>query len=175
MKMRIDHKAFKAAGIPGGRRAQAALEYLTTYGWAILVITVSISALVYFGVFNPAKFVPESCNTDTNFRCVQYAISGKDESAEVSVLIQLSCEQSKPVYFDSLKCIFPDGTETEGVVVGETEEEWRPNREMEFECVAKPEGVTRGQKAKVRFEITYSLVEDGYLHTSSGALVANVQ
>ena len=31
-------------------RAQAALEFLMTYGWAILVVLVSIGALAYFGV-----------------------------------------------------------------------------------------------------------------------------
>jgi hypothetical protein len=33
-------------------RAQAALEYLMTYGWAILIIVIAIGALYAMGVFN---------------------------------------------------------------------------------------------------------------------------
>lgn len=33
------------------------MEFLMTYGWAILVVLVSIGALVYFGVFNPSRLI----------------------------------------------------------------------------------------------------------------------
>ena len=36
----------------------AALEFLTTYGWAFLVILVMIGALAYFGILNPG---PRDC------------------------------------------------------------------------------------------------------------------
>jgi hypothetical protein len=42
-------------------RAQAALEFLMTYGWAILVVLAAIGALAYFGVFNSGKLVPDKC------------------------------------------------------------------------------------------------------------------
>lgn len=46
-------------------RAQAALEYLTTYGWAILIIAVVTVGLYSIGVLNPSTFasraVPGSC------------------------------------------------------------------------------------------------------------------
>ena len=43
------------------RKAQAAMEFLMTYGWAIMVVLVVIGALAYFGVLNPSTFVPERC------------------------------------------------------------------------------------------------------------------
>jgi len=43
------------------KRAQAALEFLTTYGWAFLVILVMIGALSYFGVLDPSRFLPDKC------------------------------------------------------------------------------------------------------------------
>lgn len=45
------------------KRAQAALEFLMTYGWAILVVLAAIGALAYFGVLSPTNFVPERCVT----------------------------------------------------------------------------------------------------------------
>ena len=41
------------------KKAQAAMEFLMTYGWAILVVLAAISALAYFGVLNPGKMVPD--------------------------------------------------------------------------------------------------------------------
>ncbi len=38
------------------KKGQSALEYLVTYGWAILIIVVIAAILWYFGVFNPAKW-----------------------------------------------------------------------------------------------------------------------
>ncbi|MAG08191.1 hypothetical protein CMO89_01855 [Candidatus Woesearchaeota archaeon] len=43
------------------KKAQAAMEFLMTYGWAILVVLVAIGALAYFGVLSPEKFLPEKC------------------------------------------------------------------------------------------------------------------
>ena len=43
------------------KKAQAALEFLTTYGWAFLVILIMIAALSYFGVFDPSRFLPDKC------------------------------------------------------------------------------------------------------------------
>ncbi|MDE1855812.1 MAG: LamG domain-containing protein [Candidatus Micrarchaeota archaeon] len=46
-------------------RAQSAMEYLMTYGWAILIVAVALAALYQLGVFNPAslqgKAQPGSC------------------------------------------------------------------------------------------------------------------
>ena len=35
------------------KKSQAAMEFLMTYGWAILVVLAAIAALAYFGVLNP--------------------------------------------------------------------------------------------------------------------------
>lgn len=39
------------------RRGQAAMEFLMTYGWAILAAVIAIGVLAYFGVFSPGKYV----------------------------------------------------------------------------------------------------------------------
>lgn len=42
------------------KKSQAAMEFLMTYGWAILVALIVISALAYFGVLNPERFLLHS-------------------------------------------------------------------------------------------------------------------
>ncbi len=42
------------------RKAQSAMEYLMTYGWAILIIAVVLGALFQLGVFNAGTFAPKA-------------------------------------------------------------------------------------------------------------------
>ncbi len=54
------------------RKAQAAMEFLMTYGWAILVVLAAVAALAYFGVLSPARYLPETCDFPggSGFTCV---------------------------------------------------------------------------------------------------------
>ncbi|MBI2575536.1 hypothetical protein HYV82_06650 [Candidatus Woesearchaeota archaeon] len=56
------------------RKAQAAMEFLMTYGWAILVVLAAIAALAYFGVLSPTRFLPETCTFPAGFTCVDKAV-----------------------------------------------------------------------------------------------------
>lgn len=49
------------------RRGQSAMEYLMTYGWALLVIVVVLAALVLLGIFNPPT--PETCSFPPGVFC----------------------------------------------------------------------------------------------------------
>lgn len=40
------------------RKGQAAMEYLMTYGWAILIVIIVAAALFALGVFNPSSWTP---------------------------------------------------------------------------------------------------------------------
>jgi len=51
------------------KKAQGALEFLMTYGWAFLVILIMIGALAYFGILNPTRFLPERCDFGTQVLC----------------------------------------------------------------------------------------------------------
>ena len=45
------------------KKSQAAMEFLMTYGWAIVIVLVAIGALAYFGTFN---HLVESLNDSTD-------------------------------------------------------------------------------------------------------------
>ncbi|MFA6036007.1 MAG: hypothetical protein WC759_03545 [Candidatus Micrarchaeia archaeon] len=46
----------------GGKKGQAAIEFLTTYGWALLVIAIVLVALSWLGVFSPQNIIQEHCS-----------------------------------------------------------------------------------------------------------------
>ena len=52
-----------------GLKAQSAMEYLMTYGWAILIIAVVLAALFEFGVFNGSNLSPQACIAESGFIC----------------------------------------------------------------------------------------------------------
>jgi len=56
-------------------KAQAAMEFLMTYGWALLVVLVAIGALAFFGVLNPGQFLPDQCTLFSGVSCISYYAS----------------------------------------------------------------------------------------------------
>ncbi|MFA4946256.1 MAG: hypothetical protein WC607_01805 [Candidatus Micrarchaeia archaeon] len=58
------------------KKGQSALEYLVTYGWAILAIVIIAAVLWYFGVFNPSKWTEsKQCGGLASFSCVDYVVN----------------------------------------------------------------------------------------------------
>jgi hypothetical protein len=56
------------------KKAQAAMEFLMTYGWAILVVLVVIGSLAYFGVLSPTALLPEKCFMPIGLSCTQHLV-----------------------------------------------------------------------------------------------------
>ncbi|MEK6885114.1 MAG: hypothetical protein AABY22_36115 [Nanoarchaeota archaeon] len=68
------------------KRGQAAMEFLMTYGWAILVVLIAIGALAYFGVLNPGRFLPRSCTLMPGLECSEFKVDSSD--AQVQLLLR---------------------------------------------------------------------------------------
>lgn len=60
------------------RKAQAAMEFLMSYGWALLVVMAAIGALAYFGVLSPEKYIPESCVLEQGVGCADFKVTQTD-------------------------------------------------------------------------------------------------
>ncbi len=71
-----------------GKRGQAAMEFLMTYGWAILVVLVAIGALAYFGVLNPGRFLPSSCTIGPGIGCDAHKVTSAGAGSTVQLLLR---------------------------------------------------------------------------------------
>ena len=60
------------------------MEFLMTYGWAILAVLITIVALAYFGVLNSARFLPESCTLFPGVACTDVTAN----NVGVSLVVQ---------------------------------------------------------------------------------------
>jgi len=61
------------------KKGQAAMEFLTTYGWAILILIVTVTALANFGVFR----LPDQqnfCSVSAPFACVDVKVCTEESS-----------------------------------------------------------------------------------------------
>jgi len=77
---RKKRKSMRKVSLFSHSKAQAAMEFLMTYGWAILVVLAAIAALAYFGVLSPSKFLPEKCLLETGFTCISSKIEAQDST-----------------------------------------------------------------------------------------------
>ena len=66
------------------KKAQAAMEFLMTYGWALLVVLVAIGALAFFGVLNPGQFLPDQCTLFSGMSCTSYFADISDDQIKLT-------------------------------------------------------------------------------------------
>lgn len=145
------------------KRAQAAMEFLMTYGWAILVVLAAIAALAYFGVLSPDRFLPEKCTLPSGVACLDFT----GTSSEVNLVIQNSAGfdmQNVAVYVNSSSTSFTC-TDSEGdatLVDGEKDT---------FQCagLSLPSG-----KFKGTLSIDYLNAQTTMDHTKSGELILKI-
>ena len=94
------------------RKSQAAMEFLMTYGWAILVVLAAIAALAYFGVLSPEKFLGDKCVLEPGLAC----ISNKVEPTQITLLIAQN--KGKTIIIDSISVGSCSGTFNDTMISG---------------------------------------------------------
>ncbi|MEK6983461.1 MAG: hypothetical protein AABX33_02725 [Nanoarchaeota archaeon] len=140
-------------------KAQAALEFLTTYGWAFLVILIMIGALAYFGILNPSKVLPNTCFFGSEFTCVDSIISAsggtwkvrlKNNVGAVIDVSQITYSVESPTAYT---CTSPQSVPINTWKSGEI-------RDLSWGGCSGG-GVTAGERAKLKVKITYNLITSG--------------
>ena len=171
------------------KKSQAALEFLTTYGWAFLIILVMISALAYFGILRPSRMLPERCTFSSEFECTDFDIVYDSTGGTDGTLGQVKFQLKNNVGFDIL--IPPNGVKlsTDSVdpygctlltPVLPLATPWFDREFMDFTSTADCDGLNAqfspGKKGKVLIELTYYKVgASTFQHTVHGEIYSNVR
>ena len=71
------------------KKGQAAMEFLMTYGWALLVVLIAIGALASFGVLNPGQFLPETCTVAPGISCIDFSASASGGPTTVGLTVMM--------------------------------------------------------------------------------------
>ena len=148
------------------KKSQAAMEFLMTYGWAILVVIIAIGALAYFGVMSPEQFLPEKCiiSTGSGLFCREFATSSADDKITLRLHnILTDSVDIVSITTDNPACsaftCTPDPIPADTLA------------NCELSCSA---GLTAKDKIKVSISLTYKVGDSGLEKGTSGSLTTIV-
>ena len=150
------------------KKSQAAMEFLMTYGWAILVVLVAIGALAYFGVLSPEKFLPNRCTLPSGIACIDHrAVGGAAGTAEVVVVLR----NAMGYEIDNVAVsIGGCGTATDaggdGILL---------NGEKDIFTATCASALTSGSKLNEGFGISYRIKETTLYHISNGTITTRIE
>ena len=143
------------------KKGQAAMEFLMTYGWAILVVLAAIGALAYFGVLNPTRFIPEVCqfSTATGMACLDFRV----HPDTAYLLITNAGGREVHLYNITIgdSCI------------GTFDQEFSDGEKRLFNITGCSLGKS-GEKINKDITIQYQLTEGTLIKTTTGKLVATL-
>jgi hypothetical protein len=153
------------------------MEFLMTYGWAILVVLVVIGALAYFGVLNPQSFLPKRCTLSAGFSCPDVLV--KANAGSPTIQLQFINGLSNPIELLTFKVI---DTQQSGALLncGPTGAALALTAGQQTELKAPlltclGSAVTVGQRIKATISFQYKDMATGYTHSSTGDLITDVE
>ena len=145
------------------KKAQAALEFITTYGWAFLVIIIMIGALAYFGILSPSKLLPSRCNFGTEFQCIDYQIAYVGATTG-TFKIRLKNNVGVPIDVSAL-ALSSEGTTAYSCTTSPTNPTgWKSGNVTDLSwsgCNSGAAGIVAGEKGKILVTVTYNAVVSG--------------
>ncbi len=145
------------------KKAQAAMEFLMTYGWAILVVLAAIGALAYFGVFTPSSFISPRCTIEPGFDCKH-----KVTPTEISLIIT----NGKGVDLSQLNITAQDNAGND-ICNPETGLTLNDGESLTVTLDGCSNGAI-GTRLKAQLLLKYQEV-GGFSHTARGTIVARVE
>src|SRR3989338_2238411 len=85
-------------------KSQVAIEFLMTYGWAVMIALVGVGTLAYFGILSPDRFYPTACTLEPGIVCTDFKVNegsitlilrnGKGEDVTISSIAARNCTGS---------------------------------------------------------------------------------
>ena len=161
------------------KKGQAAMEFLMTYGWAILVVLAAIGALAYFGVLSPDNFLPSKCTISPQFACKDWKVN-EDGTILLQIQNNVGTTVNATVTLEDADCSFVSGG-VDTIVTNNT----RNGKDFEDISGASPAGLlefscdgTLGENDKFATEISILWQEptgSGLTHTATGSLQTKVE
>lgn len=158
-------------------KGQVAMEFMMTYGWAILAAMIVIAALAYFGITNPSSTLPDKCTFSNAFQCSDYMITPLTTSVRLmNTLGQTIYEDGSSGSISAIITDTGDACIVTSVVTGNPVTELEPEGVIEIACDNPESGdLSAGDKLKRKITVTYAKVPGGYDQVSLGELYATVQ
>ena len=147
------------------KKSQAAMEFLMTYGWAILVVLVAIGALAYFGVLSPDRFLPSKCFLPAGIACEDFKL---DSAAGVSGQIKVVLRNGMGFDATGVGVYAAGCTPTTGNTLNNGQ-----NPTFTLNCAAGT--LNSGSKYNGQVNVTYTNADTGLGHKVQGTITGRVE
>jgi hypothetical protein len=158
------------------KRGQAAMEFIMTYGWAILVVLVMIGALAYFGVLNPKNYLPEKCVAAPGFNCKDYQVQD-NSGGNMKFSLALENKLGSSVDIKSVNVTYAKGATVYSDTCGGVTPTLQADGQVTLACTfggATSPGV--GQPVTVNAVVKYQDTVNGiFPHTANFQIQTKVQ
>ena len=143
------------------------MEYLMTYGWAILIVIIVGAALYALGIFNPATY---SQSTATGFQGFQVPTGGWQFTSGGQLTIQLKNLAGSPVEVTNVTATYSG--DLEGAYQnGSTSGSFAPGDTLSVVITGLPTG-SSGSSYSIPVTITYDNLDSGLTGFSSSGTVS---
>ena len=140
------------------RKSQAALEFIMTYGWAILVVLVAIAALAYFGVLDPGRFLPATCTLQAGIACLDHKVTA------TSLVVYIQNSLGFDVIVDRVTASQCTALGTQGQLSNGGKTGYT------FTTCTNP-----GTRYSGQFNITYTVIDSNVQHINQGQITTRLE
>jgi len=148
------------------KKAQSAMEYLMTYGWAILIVIIVAAALYALGVFNPATFTGR---TATGFQTIGAPIDWDLDSSGQLTLVLANNKMATTLNIHSINASTGN---YQGTNI--TEISLAPGASG-YQVIVPISGYTPAQGSTYSVKVTITYDTGGLNHTDTGTLTGVVR
>lgn len=158
-------------------KAQSALEYLMTYGWAILIVIIVGAALYALGVFNPGTFTGHK---STGFSATQMEDFKFDDSGNMSLRIGNRYGRTINITgvhaeYTTTKSGDATGVCTPPACITCIDLNLGPNSECDETFSIESPGEPQGTAYNIKVSINFTDSKTGLAHTDYGTVLGSVE
>jgi hypothetical protein len=136
------------------KRSQIAVEFLMTYGWALLGVFMVVAAIIYFGVIDSSTFVPERCDLGYRLLCKDYQLT-KAGVATLAIVnsfpndIMVTSLELNSTKFAGA-CIYPVPGVDQNILIGQV-------KQYSFNCIPQLPNIKSSRKESYGVTVWYYL------------------
>ncbi|MEM0149607.1 MAG: hypothetical protein QXW10_01785 [Candidatus Micrarchaeaceae archaeon] len=150
-------------------RSQSAMEYLMTYGWAILILGIVLAAIWALGLFSPSTFVSSQCIMPAEFSCLSAVLSQGG-----SLFINIEQSTTSPILITGIGC--NSNATYQGMVAEDVTLPIASNTTFTLQCYTgtAPFSGTVGSLYHGYLMINYTDIQTGFPKLATGTLILKV-
>lgn len=151
------------------KKAQSALEYLLTYGWAILIVIIVGASLYALGVFNPGTFTGKRVTGFTQFQIVDHKVD-----TDNNVTLVFGNRLGKTVTVGNITATYKNDQCSNILSPGERNMGPNTQKTISLDCTSWGDLAFRSSYSVI-IDIEFTDPDSGLEHVDSGTLFGSAE